>query len=134
MHTNLLYSILFILWFSQYTLDYILKSIPDNKNDKSMIKCFSWWILFQVLIIKYSLTHTYTLVYRHKIYLVHTVWHTWNLILRFYGWWQNRKIKIHKLYANLVYTITRSRKKLGFHKIKIPTTFCPNDSKANRKI
>ena len=26
-----------------------------------------------------------------------TVWHenfTWNLILRFYGWWQNRKIKI----------------------------------------
>ena len=31
---------------------------------------------------------------------VHTVWHenfTWNLILRFYGWWQNRKIKIRKL-------------------------------------
>ena len=67
----------------------------------------------------------------------YTVWHenfTWNLILRFYGWWQNRKIKIHKLYANLVYIITRSRKKLGFRKIKIPTTFSPNDSKANRKI
>ena len=58
-------------------------------------------------------------------YVATTVWHenfTWNLILRFYGWWQNCKIKIRKLYANLVYTITRSRKKLGFHKIKIPTT------------
>ena len=46
--------------------------------------------------------------------LLDTLWHenfTWNLILRFYGWWQNRKIKIRKLYANLVYIITRSRKK-----------------------
>ena len=67
----------------------------------------------------------------------HTVWNenfTWNLILRFYGWWQNRKFKIRKLYANLMYIITRSRKKLGFRKIKIPTTFCRNDSEASRKI
>ena len=72
-----------------------------------------------------------------RITTLATVWNenfTWNLILRFYGWWQNHKIKIRKLYANLVYIITRSRKKLGFRKIKIPTTFCPNDSEANHKI
>ena len=69
--------------------------------------------------------------------VVITVWHenfTWNLILQFYGWWQNRKIKIRKLYTNLVYIITRLRKKLGFCKIKIPTTFRPNDSKANQNL
>ena len=60
----------------------------------------------------------------------YTVWHenfTWNLILWFYSQWQNRKIKICKLDTNLVYITTRSRTKLGFRKISIPTTFYPYD-------
>ena len=59
-------------------------------------------------------------------FLCHTVWNenfTWNLILRFYSWWQNRKIKIRKVYANLVYIITRLRKNWASVKLKSQQLF-----------
>ena len=78
------------------------------------------WDKILILSIKYSM-------YEYKRTIV---WHenfTWNLILWFYDQWQNRKIKIRKLDANLVYITTRLRMKLGFRKIRIQTTFHPND-------